>query len=252
MNSYYEKAPSQGGLNGIYETSYKILSSDVNRWLRLRTSVLMRWLQEAAIAHTESIDMGRDKTLDRGLLWVLVMQHAEILRMPVYDEHIRLRTWPGKTMHLFFPRYYEVLSADGREVLVRVSALWMLIDAKTRRFAFPERHGIVVEGITTGTELALPTSPKALPLTEEAHFTVPFSYVDLNGHMNNTRYFDLAEDILPFEKEGKLLDRLTIEYQHEATEGQDLTLRYGIEGRAVYLTGEAGTSVFRLRCDYRS
>ena len=241
-------------MSGIYEKAYQLKSSDVNRWQRLRTSVLMRWLQEAAIAHTEELGMGRDKTLDRGILWIVSLQRTEILRMPVYDEKIIVRSWPGKTMHVFFPRYYELVSEDKQETLVRASALWMLLDEKTRRFVFPDTYGIVIEGCMTGREAALPASPKSLPLTEEKRFAVPFSYVDLNGHMNNTKYCDLADDLLPFEKEGQLLKMLSAEYLHEIREGQDVRLRWGFgEGTpSAFLTGEdeAGTALFRLRLEY--
>ncbi len=241
-------------MSGIYEKPYQLKSSDVNRLQRLRTSILMRWLQEAAIAHTEDLGMGREKTLDRGLLWIVSLQKTEVLRMPVYDEKIVVRSWPGKTMHVFFPRYYELVSEDKKETLVRASALWMLLDEKTRRFVFPENYGIVIEGNVTGREIALPASPKTLPLTEEKHFTVPFSYVDLNGHMNNTRYYDLADDLLPFEKEGRLLRLLGAEYLHEIREEQDVRLRWGFgeNGSAAFLIGEdeTGTALFRLRLEY--
>ena len=241
-------------MSGIYEKPYHLKSSDVNRFQRLRTSVLMRWLQEAAIAHTEELGMGREKTLDKGILWIVSLQRTEILRMPVYDEKIIVRSWPGKTMHVFFPRYYELVSEDGSETLVRASALWMLLDEKTRRFVFPETYGIVIEGCTTGREIALPSSPKALPLTEESPFTVPFSYVDLNCHMNNTRYYDLADDLLPFEKEGRLLKTMITEYLHEIREDQRIVLRRGFDGSgcAAFLSGEdeAGTALFRLRLEY--
>ena len=105
-----------------------------------------------------------------------------------------------------------------------------------------------------GREAALPASPKSLPLTEEKRFAVPFSYVDLNGHMNNTKYCDLADDLLTFEKEGQLLKMLSAEYLHEIREGQDVRLRWGFgEGTpSAFLTGEdeAGTALFRLRLEY--
>ena len=241
-------------MSGVYVKEYHLKSSDVNRFQRLRTSVLMRMLQEAAIAHTEELGMGREKTLDKGLLWIVSLQRTEILRMPVYDEKVTVRSWPGKTMHVFFPRYYELTSEDGAEVLVRASALWMLLDEKTRRFVFPETYGIMIDGCVSGSEIALPSSPKTLPLTETKSFTVPFSYVDLNGHMNNTRYYDLADDLLPFEKSGRQLKALSVEYLHEIREAQCIKLRYGFDenGDSAFLSGEeeSGTALFRLRLEY--
>ena len=197
----------------VYERRFRLKSSDVDKDRRLRTSVLFSMLQEAAIAHTEELGMGREKTLDRGLLWIVTLQRAEIERMPLYDEDVVLRSWPGRTMHLLFPRYFS-LETEAGEPLLRASSIWSLIDARTRAIVFPEKHGIEIEGVTTGAEIALPSAPRpvgangladgAAPKirTAERSFTVPYSFVDLNGHMNNTKYFDLAEDMI-FDLEGK-------------------------------------------------
>ena len=83
----------------------------------MRLSVLMRLFQECCIAHTEELGMGRDKTLDRGLLWVVISEMIEIQRMPVYDEEITLVCYPGKTLHYFFPRQLTVLDRNGTEII---------------------------------------------------------------------------------------------------------------------------------------
>ena len=71
--------------SGIYEKKLRLRSSDVDVDRRLRTSVLFSMFQEAAIAHTEELGMGRAKTLDKGLLWIVSLQKLEVLRMPEYD-----------------------------------------------------------------------------------------------------------------------------------------------------------------------
>ena len=97
----------------IYSESLRLRSKDVDMFRRLRLSRLFELLQEASIRHTEELGMGREKTLDKGILWVLLMQRAEITRMPEYDEDIVLKSWPGRTMHLLFPRYYSLETAAG-------------------------------------------------------------------------------------------------------------------------------------------
>ena len=92
----------------IYETEFEILASDVDMHRRLRLSRLFTMIQEISIAHTKALGMGRDKTLDRGLLWVVTMQRVDVKRLPVYDEKVKLETWAGRTMHVMFPRYYRM------------------------------------------------------------------------------------------------------------------------------------------------
>ncbi len=233
----------------VYRQELLLRSKHVDMYRRLRTSELFRLLQEASIRHTEELGMGRDKTLDRGILWVLGLQRAEIVRMPEYDEEIVLKSWPGKTMHVLFPRYYSLETRAG-EPLLRASALWTLVDEKTRKMVFPEKAGIVIDGVTTGEEIALPSPPPSMECGESLVFTVPYSYVDINGHMNNCRFFDLAEDVTGAAAAGRTLREIRSEYSSEALLGQDLTVRWGNRGGRYFVSGETGQRVFRMELVY--
>ena len=233
----------------VYETEYKVLSSDVDLFRRLRLRTLHTWLQEASIAHTEALGAGRDKTLDRGLLWIVVQQEAKIFRLPEYDEHVHVASWPGKTMHVFFPRYYRVTDARGN-ALVEASALWALMDEKTRKTVFPEQWGVEVPAAVTGDEAPLPRVPRTEETQGETVFTVPFSCVDLNGHMNNTRYFDLADDLLPERLRARTPRNVAVEYSGEARCGEAVTLRFAAGDDGFYLSGERDKRLFRLRYLY--
>lgn len=233
----------------VFREERLLRSKDVDLYRRLRLSRLFELLQEASIRHTEQLGMGREKTLDRGLLWVVTMQRCEIARMPVYDERITLTSWPGAMMHVFFPRYYRVADEEGN-TLVSASALWMLVDEKSRKMVFPDEWGVEIAGVTTGQEIALPSPLRRLPCTEEAAFTVPFSYVDLNGHMNNTRYFDLAEDHIPAAAAGERLRAVSTEYTAEARFGEELKLRWGEEEGRFFMEGLSDRPCFRLSMTY--
>jgi len=233
----------------VYSEELLLRSRDVDLYRRLRTSELFRLLQEASIRHTEELGMGRDKTLDRGVLWVLLMQRAEIARMPEYDERIVLKSWPGRTMHLLFPRYYSLETSAG-EPLLKASALWGLVDERSRKLVFPEKYGVEIEGVSSGDEIALPGAVQPLDCSEEREFTVPYSYVDLNGHMNNARYFDLAEDCIPAAAAGQRLKLICTEYPNEARLGERLRLRWGRREDRYFLEGGTEKTCFRMLLDY--
>ena len=248
----------------VYERPLYVRSIDVGIERRMRPSVLFSLVQESAIAHTEELGMGREKTLDKGLLWIVTMQNAQIERMPEYDEHLILRTWPGKTMHLIFPRYFGLYTADGQP-LVRVSSMWSLIDSRTRSIVFPEKHGISIEGETTGDEIPLPSSIRKADLKPCRQFTVPYSFVDLNGHMNNTRYLDLAEDCIYEELQrsgqddagttgqnapGRILRSVRTEYIREVRLGDTISLSCCREDSRWLVTGSKEKPCFRISLEY--
>ena len=233
----------------VFREERLLRSKDVDLYRRLRLSRLFELLQEASIRHTEELGMGREKTLDKGLLWVVTMQRCEIARMPVYDERITLRSWPGETMRVLFPRYYEILSESG-ETLVRGSAVWSLMDAKERTTAFPDEYGIEIAGVETGRELPYLTRLKTIETPNRFDFVVPYSYVDLNGHMSNTRYFDLAEDHLPAIKAGKLLHKIHTEYSAEAKRDAILHVAWGEEEGRYYVNGSTEHPCFKMSLTY--
>lgn len=234
----------------IYKTDYTVLSSDTDANRRLRLSRLFTMLQEASIAHTTVLGMGREKTLDRGLLWIVTLQQVKIWRMPEYDERIRLKSWPGKMMHLLFPRYYRIEDETGN-ALVEASALWALMDEKTRRVVFPELFGVKIRCVHTGKEIPLPAAPKMPANAQESTFNVPYSFVDLNGHMNNTRYFDLAEDRMPKELHERHLVGIQTENAKKAKEGDTILLKSEVTPDAYLLSGEQnGAKLFRLSLTY--
>ena len=233
----------------VYTTELRLRNKDVNLHRRLRTAMLFELMQEASIRHTEELGMGRKMTLDRGLLWMVTLQRAEIARMPEYDERIKLESWPGETMHLLFPRFYRVLDEEGN-TLVSASALWALVDQESRRMIFPDRYGVHVEGCVTGNEIELPSPPRRAEGGSTGSFTVPYSYLDLNGHMNNTRYFDLAEDRIPAAAEGRDLKEIQVEYSSEARLGDTLSVTVEQDGDRFYVSGETEKKIFRMCMAY--
>lgn len=230
----------------MYEKELLLGSEHVDCFRRMRTSELFKLLQTVSIRHTEQLGMGRDKTLDRGLLWVVTRMHVELARKPEYDETVTVRTWPGETMHLLFPRYYEIAAQDG-SVIVRASAVWSLMDVEKRSAVFPEEYGVAIEGEENGRELPWLVPVKPLETTRADVFRVPYSYVDINGHLNNARYLDLAEDRIEAASRGDLLKSVTAEYNREVRLGEELQIAIGADDNSYYVAGTAEQPCFRLK-----
>ena len=235
----------------VYTKQYVIQSSDVDMYRKLRISRLFTFMQEAAIHHTEQLGAGRAKTLDRGFLWVITMQHAQIVRLPEYDEAVTLRSWAGKTMHVMFPRYYELYDAEGK-CIVRGSALWVLMDMHNRSMIFPDAEGIAVEGSVVGTEYALPHAIRPMDTKRTVVLDVPFSYADINGHLTNTKYFDIADDLSQGAANGKTPRYVAAEYAGEARYGERIDVAVHEDDGVVYVGGtkEQGKKVFKIKYEY--
>ena len=233
----------------IYRQDFQLLSSDVDMMRSMRLSALFSRLQEAAIAHTIELGITREKTLDRGLLWAVTQYFLKIRRLPEYDEKVTLLSWPGRTMHLYFPRYFRLVDGAGR-VLLDAASHWVLIDEASRGLVFPEEHDIYINEIVTGNELPLPGRLRKTEAAFSSSFRIPYSYIDLNGHMNNARYYDLALDLMPASLRGRKLRELTSEHIGEAQLGDVLTIGCGASDNTFSISGAKDKPVFRMKFVY--
>ena len=232
----------------IYTRSFRVLSGDVDPSLTLKVSTLFTWFQEAAMTHTIEMGITRQRTLDLGILWVVVQYRIRITRLPSYDEAVTLSSWPGRDMHLFFTRYFSLTGPDG-EPFADASSFWAMMSKETRELVYPASHGITIPGTVTGKEIPLPSRIRGREPEKTAVFTVPYSYLDLNGHMNNARYFDLASDQMDEETRSLPITELSADFIGEARYGDELTLGIYREKDRFQISGKRDKDVFRL--DYR-
>ena len=235
----------------VYRTEQLLSSKDVNMFRRLRSSVLFELMQDIAEQQNELLGLGRAAAQELGLFWVLVRQRAEISRMPERGERITLETWPGRTRHMLFPRYYRMLDAS-EAVLLSAASVWTLVDRESRKMVSPEKYSLSIPCEVTGNEIALPRPMKFIRDGANGAFTVPFSYIDMNGHMNNARYLDLAEDGSAFAGSGKPLNEITVEYSAEAHVGDKLSLCRRETGSSAAVSGSSGgKKIFSAVLQYR-
>ena len=182
----------------IHERTYILEATDVNSADRLKNSRLLAIMQEIAGEHSALLGADRSALEDRKLFWAVIRHRVQITRLPQSGESIRVCTWPMPTTRTAYPRATVAYDADGNE-LFRGISLWILMDMTTRAMVLPGKSGVEVAGSLQGNELTLPGSllPQKLPNREDR--TVRFSDLDLNGHMNNCRYMEWVDDLLPAE-----------------------------------------------------
>ena len=131
------------------------------------------------------------------------------------------------------------------------NAIWAVVDRQSRQMVSPVRRGVEIEGMETGLENKIPGPLRCPPTDRESVFVVPRDYLDNNGHMNNTRYFDLAEACTGLYAAQRGLREVTAEYINEALEGQRLRIFWTVDGDSSVVLGQSDTGrVFRMKLTY--
>lgn len=170
--------------------------------------------------------------------WVVAKQSLHLHQPIHYQDTIELSTIIGEGRFVTFPRYYYIKKED--QIIGYCSSIWTLIDIQKRRLISPQKVGIIVPQIKHLYHL---DEPQSIIIDVDMHYhstrQVLYSDVDINQHMNNTRYLQWAFDIIDFNiYQTHFISDLNILYKQEIKPLQHIDLyighsqnKYLIEGR---------------------
>lgn len=117
--------------SSAYAHRFRVAPADIDELGHANNVVWVRWLNEAAIAHSEAVGFGYEGMRAIGALWVVRRHDIEYLESALVDQELVAWTWPatlrGATSHR------RTLIKLGERVLARAETTWVLIDAATKR-----------------------------------------------------------------------------------------------------------------------
>lgn len=213
----------------IYRKTLCVPATAADRYDRIKPSQILALLQDAAGDHCALLGADWETLARRDLFWAVIRHRVEITRLPRSGEEITVETWPMPTTRTAFPRATVMYGRDGQELLRGIS-LWVLMDLNTRAMILPGKSGVIVEGCLRGSELAVPGSLMPRSFANGESRAVRYTELDVNGHMNNCRYLDWAEDLLPSEFHREHTPKeFTVCYLSEAREGETVELAWELD-----------------------
>ena len=220
----------------IFNKEFTLSRIHVDCFGYAKPSVLLYMMQEAAGEHCKLLNV--DKSHLNRLFWAITRTRVQVTRLPKLGETVTLKTWPMPTTRVAYPRSVVAYDREGEE-LFRAISLWVLMDEQTRAMVLPGKSGVTVDGTLTGTELAVPHAIATREMLQTCQKQVTYSLLDQNGHMNNTRYMDWLDDLLPgdFHKDHQVQE-FTLCYMNEALEGDKIDLQFELSEEPV-LTADA-------------
>jgi acyl-ACP thioesterase len=165
----------------------------------LSIPALFELFQEVAWEHATLNHFGYEDLLKQGYFWALSRVQIQIHRIPKWTEQFNLTTWPSGTEGLFALRDYQMYNSEG-EVLIGATSSWLIVDIKTRR---PQRleafKGVmpIRADIRATNGNATKIDVTDIGMTSSISESAKISDIDVNGHINNTKYVEWAINSFP-------------------------------------------------------
>ena len=207
-----------------YSQEFRIASYQADVSARIKPSAILELMQEMAGAHAELLGVGRSRLLPMNLAWVLTRVEVRMERYPRSGETITVETFPMPNRRVFFPRYFIFRDVQGNQIGC-AGSLWVVLDIATRKMA---NAAEIVPLLPDNSDL---TAPMGMPATVEeipgeameADRIPVYTDLDMNGHVNNTRYLDWCCNALGIAtmRESTLLS-FAVNYNQEILPGQQV------------------------------
>ncbi len=204
---------------------------------KLSLASMMNYLQDVVLFHSEAIGMGPGYLIERHRAWYLIGWQIVIERMPVMFKKISLKTSPNKTSGCFCNRNIMIEGADG-EYAVKANSVWVYLDLEHNTFARPDKEQMDRYGTMDPIDMDYAPRKIDLPdgLENAGEIRVGTSLLDMNKHVNNVKYVELAREVL--EKERVDVRELRVEYKKQAHLGDVMHPKRGESGDWRYVTFE--------------
>ena len=178
---------------------YVVQSDDVDPHGNLSLVAQLCLLQETAWRHAESLGFGYSDISKSRLLWVVTRFLLEMSKTPKWGESLEIETWARWPDGIYAYRDFVIYN-EGQEEIGRASSSWLILDETTRR---PQK--IEMLGPVTDVSLRESNGLEASKIELDQSFTplheyqVRWSDLDMNRHVNNTKYAQWIMDSLPAE-----------------------------------------------------
>ncbi len=147
--------------------------------------------------HLRNYDLNFEKLFAKGISWVLLSLTIDI-HHPISDREQKLigRTWFSEHKGIYFRREVSIHSEEGTPILS--CTLYSTLFDMEKRSIYKSRELPFVLMPVSGNPLteAKPTFKEKLVFESVEKREVRRSYLDMLGHVNNSRYGDFCYDAL--------------------------------------------------------
>lgn len=174
--------------------------------------------------------------MSREMAWIVRRTSVRSERLPRFAERIELTTWCSGMAKSIAERTTTITGENGTSI--EAVAIWVHLDAEARRPArLPEEflgiYGESAGGNRPRTALRHPSEPPAGAETLDWRFA--HADIDVAGHVNNTMYWRVAEELFGLASIADAPTELEAEYRGGIGAG---TARVHRDGGSLWICDE--------------
>lgn len=202
----------------VRQTFYVGLS-DTNLKQELTNTSLLRFLEDIAGIHSEKVGYGATSIDKTKRTWILLSWKVKVLKRAKMNDEVIVETWSRVIEKFYAYRDFKVFDKDGNIIAIATSK-WIYMDIENGRIVKVTDEVAAVYESEPVSVFEEYEDPKAKDLEKEPEneidFNITRNLIDINNHLHNIYYMDIALEALPKDVyENEALNEFEIVYKKE-------------------------------------
>lgn len=236
-----------------YTESFFVSSTDTDAVYECKPSALFVFLQKAITNHSQQVGTSRDDMMAKyNCYWMVLRTWVRLSRPIIWGETLTVKVTVRKPVGTRVYRDCDLYI--GSEHVGEATTVWVLANRMTKRPILLE-HLPELPLVNEPDAKSITLSRIGFPNNMELHDQrkLYYSDTDINGHINNTRYVDLACDAaeLDLRPKGVFMQEILIAYINECFAGENMQLFRGKADGRLYIHGVGPDGTDRFDCTIR-
>ena len=216
----------------IYKEKFKTGLKDIDKNNLIKNRAILEIFENIGSYHSDLVKFGANDIEQTKKSWILMDWKIQVIKRPKYGEILEVHTWckDGGRLHTY--RDYEIYN-EKAELCVKGTSKWVLIDIETGKMTkiekdLMDKYTLEEKNVFNEKEMDKLKAPEKFETSIE--YKVNRKDIDINNHMHNLYYLDLAYEALPQEIYGKRpFNYVRISYKKEIKFGDIVECKYAKE-----------------------
>ena len=217
----------------VFKHKFHVYTSSMNSELEVTNKTLLEWMEDVASLHSDDNGCGMKNLETKKYSWVVIQWKVKVFRRVKYGEDVTVNTWVSGRKKLYTYREFEFFDEEGNVVAI-ASSKWVLTHLEQGMISVPDD---ITDGYGDNFRTvfeegnSMPRLKDPMDFSMPYEFKVPCTFIDVNDHVNNIFYLDIAYQAMPIDVfKNNRFDEFEIMYRKECKLNDKLMCYYHFDG----------------------